>query len=303
MDIAGSAHEFVVYLTAERGLSDHTVRAYRADLAALTEFAGQRDVRDISQIDLELLRDWLWRGSQDGLSKATLARRSASVRAFTAWASRTARIATDPGARLRAPKSDHRLPRVVTREQMDGILDRVIQRADGGDPIALRDLAVVETLYASAVRVSELVGLDVNDVDLGRNTLRVLGKGSKQRTVPFGLPAARALHRYLTLGRPHLVQEAAPAGGAVFLGARGGRLSARTVYELISELLETIPGSGPAGPHTLRHTAATHLLDGGADLRAVQEMLGHSNMKTTQLYTHVSAERLREAYALAHPRA
>ena len=173
-------------------------------------------------------------------------------------------------------------------------------RADTGDPVALRDLAIVELLYASALRVSELTGLGRNDIDMGRLTVRVLGKGSKERVVPFGVPAKLAIERYLTLGRPKIADAATDT---VFVGARGARLSSRTVYELVSRLLATMPGSGPAGPHTFRHTAATHLLDGGADLRAVQEMLGHASLGTTQLYTHVSTERLKESYRTAHPRA
>ena len=173
-------------------------------------------------------------------------------------------------------------------------------RAATEDPNAIRDLAVIELLYASGFRVSELVGLDLADVDHERLTVRVLGKGSKERVVPFGVPAHRALRAWLERGRPALLQHSTDA---VFLAARGGRLATRAVYELVAGLLSTVSGSGPSGPHTLRHTAATHLLDGGADLRAVQELLGHASLGTTQIYTHVSAERLRESYRNAHPRA
>jgi integrase/recombinase XerC len=173
-------------------------------------------------------------------------------------------------------------------------------RAGTGDPISLRDLAIIELLYASALRVSELTSLDLGAVDLSRLTVRVMGKGSKERVVPFGVPAKNAIAAYLDQGRPRLL------GGptsAIFLGARGGRVNSRAVYQLVASLLAEIPGSGPSGPHALRHTAATHLLDGGADLRAVQEMLGHASLGTTQIYTHVSAERLKESYRTAHPRA
>jgi integrase/recombinase XerC len=208
---------------------------------------------------------------------------------------------TDAAARLRAPKPDKTLPRVISRAQMDGILSSLADRAQEGDPQALRDVAVVELLYASGVRVSELVGLDVDDVDLERLTVRVLGKGAKERVVPFGVPALAAVRAYLLRGRPAL---ATPRSGpALLLGARGGRLGPRAVYELVAGLLADVPGGGPAGPHALRHTAATHLLDGGADLRAVQELLGHASLGTTQIYTHVSAERLKESYRIAHPRA
>jgi integrase/recombinase XerC len=294
--------DFAVYLTAERGFSVHTVRSYSADLADLERFTNSRGVTSTDGLDLELLRDWLWDGSKAGLAKSTLARRSAAVRASQPEKLRTGGASTDTAARLRAPKADHHLPRVLTREQMDDLLTGLAERAAGGEAIATRDLAIVELLYASALRVSEIVGLDVGDIDTGRLTVRVLGKGSKERVVPFGVPAQRAIVGYLH-HRHELLNGPVGATNAVFLGARGKRVGTRTVYELIAHLLAEVPGSGPAGPHTLRHTAATHLLDGGADLRSVQEMLGHASLGTTQLYTHVSAERLKESYRNAHPRA
>ena len=291
--------DFALYLSAERGFSAHTVRSYSADLADLERFTSTRGIRTTDAIDLEVLRDWLWDGSKAGLAKSTLARRSAAVRSFSSWLSRTGAASTDAGTRLRAPKADHHLPRVLTRPQIDGMFEGLSERASGGEAIATRDLAIVELLYASALRVSEIVGLDLDDVDLGRLTVRVTGKGSKERVVPFGAPAKRAIVDY-EHHRHELVTEPTPA---VFLGARGKRIGTRTVYQLIAGLLAGVPGSGPAGPHTLRHTAATHLLDGGADLRSVLEMLGHASLGTTQLYTHVSAERLKESYRNAHPRA
>jgi integrase/recombinase XerC len=300
--------DFVRYLGAERGFSEHTVRSYRSDLVDLVRFAEEAGVTGSSEIDLELLRGWLWKGSTAGLAKATLARRSATARALTSWLARTGTTPTDAAARLRAPKPDRHLPRVLTRAQMDDILSGLSARAATGDPLAIRDLAIVELLYASALRVSELTGLDLRDVDLGSLTVRVLGKGSKERVVPFGVPAKTALAGWLD-ARGALVASATtdiPAvatTSALFLGARGARLGARAVYRMVEGLLESVPGGGPAGPHALRHTAATHLLDGGADLRAVQEMLGHASLGTTQIYTHVSTERLKESYAMAHPRA
>jgi integrase/recombinase XerC len=291
--------DFAVYLSAERGFSAHTVRSYSADLADLERFTTTRGIQNTDGIDLEVLRDWLWDGSKAGLAKSTLARRSAAVRSFSSWLARTGAAPTDAGTRLRAPKADHHLPRVLTRAHIDSILAGLADRASGGDAIAARDLAIVELLYASALRVSELVGLDLGDIDLGRLTVRVTGKGSKERVVPFGAPAQRALVDY----QHHRHELLTDATRAMFLGARGKRIGTRTVYELIATLLAEIPGSGPVGPHTLRHTAATHLLDGGADLRSVQEMLGHASLGTTQLYTHVSAERLKESYRNAHPRA
>jgi integrase/recombinase XerC len=299
VDLHRTVDDFAAYLAAERGFSEHTVRSYHSDLAQLVDFATARGASTVDDLDLELLRDWLWRASLDGLAKSTLARRAAAARSMTAWLARTHLTAGDAATRLKAPKTEHHLPRVLTRDNMATILDRVAARAETGDPVAVRDLAIIELLYASALRVSELTGLDLGDVDLGRLTVRVLGKGSKERVVPFGVPARNALTRYLERARPALAEESRP----FFVGALGKRLSSRAVYELVSRLLAAIPGSGPAGPHTFRHTAATHLLDGGADLRAVQEMLGHASLSTTQLYTHVSTERLKESYRMAHPRA
>jgi integrase/recombinase XerC len=300
MDLQRAADDFVRHLRGERGFSENTVRSYRSDLAQLVAFAEERGILRSADVDLELLRDWLWVSAQQDLARATLARRAAAVRGLTAWLARNDDVPVDPGVRLRAPKPDRHLPRVLTRAQMDRMLDGLEARAATDDPNAIRDLAVIELLYASALRVSEVTGLDVPAVDFGRLTVRVVGKGSKERTVPFGVPAAKALRRYFDEARPKLLAEPTLA---MFLGPRGGRLGSRAVYALVSGLLDDTPGAGPAGPHALRHTAATHLLDGGADLRAVQEMLGHANLGTTQIYTHVSRERLTEAYRTAHPRA
>lgn len=322
---------YLRHLEVERGYSAQTVRAYRSDLAQFERFAETRGVTGTEALTLDLFRDWLWEGSQRQLARATLARRSAAVRGFSGWNARiggspvlpggpvsangteqaagpesvaapeTDSTTTDPAARLRAPKPDKHLPRVITRAQIDGLLDALATRAEGGEPGAIRDVVVIEVLYAAGIRVSELTGLDVDDVDLERLTLRVVGKGNKQRVVPFGVPALRAIRRYLQVARPALAAEG--SGPALLLGTRGGRLGTRAVYQLVASLLADLPGGGPAGPHTLRHTAATHLLDGGANLRAVQEILGHASLGTTQIYTHVSSERLKETYRIAHPRA
>jgi integrase/recombinase XerC len=325
MPDAGSVHitaatdEFLLHLTAERGLSLHTVRAYRTDLAQLAAFAAARGVDGADQLSLELLRDWLWTSTQAGLARSTIARHSASARSFTAWLARSGLTPSDSGVRLRSPKSGRTLPRVVNRAQMGELLASLQSRAAGDDPGALRDLAIIELLYASALRVSELVGLDVGDVDLQRLTVRVTGKGSKERVVPFGVPAQSAIVDYLRGGWPvlataplakatqdaeaNLRTQSRSTAPALFLGTHRKRIGVRAVYRLVAGLLADVPGTGPAGPHALRHTAATHLLDGGADLRAVQEMLGHSSLGTTQIYTHVSGERLKETYRTAHPRA
>lgn len=301
MQLTAAVEAYLAELTAERGYSTHTIRAYGNDLADLVTFAEALGETDASALDLETLRDWLWRASQAGLAASTLARRVSSARSFTSWLTRQGVVAADPGVRLRTPRAGRRLPRVLTRVQMDAILERLQHVAVDGDPVAVRDVAVIELLYASALRVSELVGLDRADIDHDNRTVRVLGKGAKERVVPYGAPAAEALADYLMRGRPEL--ENGSSADALLLGARGARLGTRTVYDLVARELAEIPGSGPAGPHALRHTAATHLLDGGADLRIVQEMLGHASLATTQLYTHVSTERLRESYRLAHPRA
>ena len=266
------------------------MRSYRSDLLGLAEFAGDR------ALDLELLRDWLWASSEQGLAKTTIARRSAAARAFGAWLARTGQIVADPAVRLKSPKPDQHLPRVLSRGQMDGIFANLETLAATGDPMAIRNLAMIELLYGSALRVSEVVGLDLGAIDLDRQTVLVTGKGSKQRVVPFGVPARKAVVAWVD-ARP------ATASTALFLNTRGDRVNTRRVYEGVASSLTDRPGRGPAGPHALRHTAATHLLDGGADLRAVQELLGHASLGTTQIYTHVSTERLKQSYALAHPRA
>ena len=309
MRLTATLADFTVYLAAERGFSPHTIRAYRSDLSGLLSFAEGRGVVDSAALTLDLLRDWLWVGSQAGLARATIARRSASARGFTAWLARTGASPADPAIRLRSPKPGRTLPRVINRVQMQDLLGHLEQRAATGEPHALRDLAIVELLYASGLRVSELVGLDTADVDLHRLTVRVTGKGQKERVVPFGVPAQSAILAYLDRGRPALAAAKLPDGlppspvAALFLGTGRRRLGVRAAYRLVATLLADVPGNGPAGPHALRHTAATHLLDGGADLRAVQELLGHASLGTTQIYTHVSAERLKQSYLNAHPRA
>lgn len=303
-ELAGIVDVFLDHSRHARGLSEQTVRAYANDLGQLVAFASGRGVDRVGGIGLELLRDWLWDADHRGLARSTIARRSSSVRAFTRWASESGVLAVDPGARLRAPKGAAHLPRVVSSDQVRIILDGLAARAATDDPAALRDVAVVELLYAAAIRVSELVGIDVLDLDRERLTVRVLGKGGRERVVPFGVPARDAVETWLERGRPVLAARSDFVDpGALFLGDRGARLGVRGAYRIVARVLQDLPGEGPSGPHTFRHTAATHLLDGGADLRAVQELLGHASLGTTQIYTHVSSARLREVYRTAHPRA
>ena len=220
---------------------------------------------------------------------------------FTAWLARTGRVPVDPGASLGSPKAHRTLPSVLRADEARALVEAAARLADDGSPTGLRDVAMLELLYATGVRVGELVGLDVDDLDGERQVLRVLGKGRKERTVPYGRPAAAAVDRWLALGRPALLAEG--AGGALFLGARGRRIDQRAVRTLVHRRIADVPGAPDLGPHGLRHTAATHLLEGGADLRSVQELLGHASLATTQLYTHVTTDRLRKAYQQAHPRA
>jgi integrase/recombinase XerC len=289
------------YLEAERGRSAHTVRAYLADVSSLLAHAGAEGVTDLGGLELGALRRWLGAQSEAGMARATVARRAATARAFTAWAVREELLTSDPALRLKAPKRERSLPGVLQQGQVRRLVaDAETATAEGG-PLALRNRAMLELLYATGVRVGELSGLDVDDLDPDRRTLRVLGKGNKERTVPYGVPAAVAVDDWLRRGRPALAVEG--SGPALFLGARGRRVDQRQVRSVVKGLLDGLGDTAATGPHALRHSAATHLLDGGADLRAVQEILGHSSLATTQLYTHVSVERLRKSYQQAHPRA
>ena len=306
MDWHQASEAFETHLRTVRRLSPATTRAYRGDLRDLVEVALLTGVTTPADADLELLREWQGQASDRGDARSTLARRTAAVRSFFAWALEAGVVTQDPSLRLVAPKRGRTLPTVATAQAVSEVLDGLALIAAQGEPLPLRDHAMLELLYGAGVRVSELCGLDVDAVDLGRGTARVLGKGSKERVVPFGAPALRAIDAYLRTGREALMrpeEPGRPAVKALFLGARGGRISPRAVYEVVSHRLAPTLGVEHVGPHALRHSAATHLLDGGADLRTVQEILGHASLGTTQIYTHVSSERLTAAYRLAHPRA
>ncbi|MFF1880818.1 tyrosine recombinase XerC [Pseudarthrobacter sp. NPDC058196] len=292
---------FSGYLSGERAVSEHTRRAYLGDLRSLLAHAASEGAAGLKDLELGTFRRWLGSQSSAGAARSTLARRSATARAFTAWALREELLETDPALRLKAPKREGSLPGVLQASQLGRMLEGLEKSALDGDPLAVRDRAVVELLYATGIRVGELAGLDVDDLDPDRRTLRVIGKGNKERTVPYGVPAALAVDDWLRRGRPALATST--SGPALFLGARGGRIDQRQVRTLVNRLFGALGDTSASGPHALRHSAATHLLDGGADLRAVQEILGHSSLATTQIYTHVSVDRLRKSYQQAHPRA
>ncbi|MGL4173710.1 MAG: tyrosine recombinase [Actinomycetota bacterium] len=289
---------FARYLSVERNHAQLTVRAYISDINDLNSFAAKQGLR-LDDTTLPVLRSWLAGMTKAGLSRATVARRAAAVRAFFAWLARTGRISRDPALRLVAPRRDHALPVVLSRDDAARLIDAAEQGTQG-DPITLRNRAAVELLYSSGIRVGELVRLDVDDVTISQRVLRVWGKGGKERVVPFGVPAMRALEAWLTQGRPVVATEV--SGPALLLGRRGRRVDQRQIRSAVHVLGAQI-GQPHVRPHDLRHSSATHLLDAGADLRIVQELLGHATLTTTQIYTHVTVERLRASYEQAHPRA
>jgi integrase/recombinase XerC len=294
--------EFADYLVLERGRSLHTQRAYIGDISSLLEFlAAAKPEPTLADLSLPILRSWLAAQASGGAARTTLARRTSAAKTFTSWATRRGLLDADPATRLQMPKARRTLPAVLRQDQAIDAMTAAKSGAAEGDPLALRDLLIVEMLYATGIRVSELCGLDVDDVDTGRRLIRVLGKGNKQRTVPFGEPAQAALTRWLTDGRPRLATAA--SGAALLLGARGRRIDQRQARTVVHQTISAVDGAPDIGPHGLRHSAATHLLEGGADLRVVQELLGHSTLATTQLYTHVSVARLRAVHDQAHPRA
>ena len=326
-DLAGSLRAYERFLRSERGLSEHTVRAYRGDLTTLLEHAARMGRTEVAGLDLPVLRSWLAGQAARGKARTTMTRRAAAARGFTAWAAREGLLASDPGSLLATPRTGRSLPGVLRQDEAGALLDLAAYRVEHTDrdparrddlgqdvpvgpdaelseverAVRVRDLAVLEVLYASGIRVGELCGLDVDDVDHGRRVLRVMGKGAKERTVPVGLPAVSALNGWLSSARPVLAGSG--SGPALFLGRRGRRVDPRTVRRAVHEMLAEVPGAPDLGPHGIRHSAATHLLEGGADLRSVQELLGHATLATTQIYTHVSVDRLKATYDQAHPRA
>lgn len=285
---------FTTYLNRERSLSDNTIRAYVGDLESLASHLKALGVEDVSTLNISHLRSWLANQQSKGASRTTLARRATSIKLFTKWAHKEGLLPNDVGFNLATPKAHRILPEIIDAKTADIAMQSLDAFAEeSGELTAIRNLAMVEMLYASGARVSELCGLNLKDIDYERSTIRVIGKGSKERVIPIGRPSVAALERWLKV-RPQLANE--KSGDAVFLGARGKRIDQRQVREVVYKTIEL-------GPHALRHSAATHLLEGGADLRTVQEILGHASLSTTQIYTHVSAERLHSAFKQAHPRA
>lgn len=357
MQITAAIAAFLQTIEHEYGYSSQTVRAYRNDLEAFSCFALAAGRKTVIEIDLELLRDWLWQkqnvGAASGIQNkssaqtaqreqsvpvksSTIARNIATLKSFGKWLENQDLVAANPASRLKIPKKPQKLPRIVSEAQLDSVLKAAADRALSGDVIAIRDYAILELLYATGMRVGELCGVRIQDINVAAQQLKVLGKGGKERIVVYGAPAAAALKSYLVSARPTLLARAVakkPAGDDVavetdietdsvshaikgisgvvsadtenrlFLGARGGKLNQSVVYNLVAHYLRGQRSAISAGAHALRHSAATHLLDGGAEIRVVQEMLGHSSLESTQVYTHVSTERLATAFKQAHPRA
>ena len=293
---------YYAHLLNERNLSDNSIRAYIADLESLLIHVNQLGVSEFSQLTINHIRSWLANLQSRGSARSSITRRVVSIRAFTYWGARNGWLEADIGRDLVAPKPERHLPEVLDIERASMALEALHLRAsEEPSPLAIRDVAIVETLYGSGIRVSELTGLNLDDVDRERSTLRVIGKGNKERVVPIGNPAMRALDRWISEGRPQLSSDATQR--ALFLGSRGKRIDQRVVRDVVYDATEAVGAVKRLGPHALRHSAATHLLEGGADLRTVQEILGHSSLSTTQIYTHVSEERIKKAYEQAHPRA
>ena len=293
-----------VYLRANLAVSEHTLRAYVSDLRSFTTYCqvdelSTENIRRV--VSLRAIRAWLASLVQQGKSRSTISRRTASIRSFTAWAYRRGYLDSDPGLLVTSARGDQKLPQVQTPSDTAELLSYAATRTrEENSPAAIRDWTILETIYATGIRVSEVCSLDTTSIDQQGMTLRVIGKGNKERVVPFTRACLSALQAWLSHGRPSL---AIPeAGRALFVGDKGRRIDPRVIRSMIHRMCAQA-GVRDLAPHALRHTAATHILAGGADLRAVQEMLGHSSLQTTQRYTHVDAQRLSAIYKQAHPRA
>lgn len=298
----GLESAYIEHLRNVRNLSENSIKAYVADLESMISHINQMGITDFSALELNHLRSWLSNLQVKGGARSSISRRVVSIRAFTYWAAKNGWLPRDIGRDLVAPKPERSLPEIIDiNNAAQAIKAMEVRAAEEESPTSYRDLAIIEILYATGIRVSELVGLNLEDIDRNRNTIKVLGKGSKERVVPIGIPALKALDQYLQLGRDKFVNQS--SGSALFLGGRGKRIDQRIVRTIVYNATEVVGKGIKLGPHALRHSAATHLLEGGADLRTVQEILGHSSLSTTQIYTHVTEERLKKAYEQAHPRA
>lgn len=286
---------FLDHLRLSRRASEHTLRGYSSDINRFLEFARQAD----GEIDRVLLRRYLVHLQKDGRAKSSVARALASLRAFFGYLMKRGIVDTDPTEGFRGPGQPTRLPKVVPED----IIMRLMEAPDRQSPVGLRDCAILETLYATGLRVSELLSLRVADVESGADEVVVTGKRDKQRVALIGSHARAAIDAYLSMGRPHLAAKNPQPPEALFLGHRGTRLVATSVRRILDKHVEHVCGTLKISPHTLRHSFATHLMDHGADLRSVQELLGHESVSTTEIYTHVSRERLKEVYDRTHPRA
>lgn len=292
--------QYEEHLALVRNLADNSIRGYVTDLESFLKHMEKMGIVEFNQLEIEHIRSWLANLASTGVARATLTRRIVSIRAFTNWAAANGWLTSDLGANLAIPKPQKVLPEILNQQEAATVLKALeVKSVEQPTAINLRDLALVEVLYGSGIRVSELCGLNLADVDRSRNTLNVIGKGNNQRVVPIGGPAIRAIDKYVDSARAEFANEL--SNEALFLGSRGKRIDQRSVREVVYEAMKAV--GAKLGPHSLRHSAATHLLEGGADLRTVQEILGHASLATTQIYTHVSPERLQTTYKQAHPRA
>lgn len=298
----GLTDSYADHLRNDRNLSENSIRAYLADLESLVTHLNAMGIASFAELDINHIRSWLANLQSRGGARSSITRRVVSIRAFTYWGARNGWLSRDIGRDLVAPKPERILPEILDVASAELAIAAMTSRAsEEPSPISIRNLAMIEVLYGCAIRVSELVGLNLHDIDRERLTIRVIGKGEKERSVPIGAPALRAVESYLSIGRSELANN--DSGVALFLGERGKRIDQRIVREVVYEATSLIGAKTKLGPHALRHSAATHLLEGGADLRTVQEILGHSSLSTTQIYTHVTEERIKKAYEQAHPRA
>lgn len=290
-------NEYLVYIKVEKGLSPRTVEAYSRDLRRWSDFISRCGKSTPQEVEREEITLFLEEMRGRGLSPRSLARTTATLRSFQRFLVEEGIYGSLPATDLPSPRHAHILPRVLSQEEVERLLEQPILE----DPPGLRDKAILESLYGTGIRISELTGLDLEDMDLGERELRVLGKGARERVVPIGDAAAAALREYVGLGRPKLARDSSQR--ALFLNQRGGRLTRQGAWELVNKYAGRVGLREKVTPHTLRHSYATHLLENGADLRYIQELLGHVSISTTQIYTHVSKARVRESYLKAHPHA